>query len=983
MDGAGRVNVFARVRPIGEHEEGSTCVDANDAASTLCVKDEACAAERVLGGESLDAVMGGEGKKFTFDGVFPTSASQRDVFAKVGQPVLRECLKGFNGTILAYGQTGSGKTHSLLHQGQKGEDAGLLPRVVAGLWVHIAKDAASVYQVDVAALQVYNEQVDDLLHPSLQSGGGQNLKVQDGGAVPGLTWVRCARPDAMLQHFARARSNLVYAETKMNKSSSRSHAVFQVKITRRERAMTSEGTGAPRKIECTQGRLNVVDLAGSERVKKSGAEGARFKEATAINTSLLAFGNVVSALAAMKKHVPFRDSKLTRILDGSIGGNCKTTLLVCASPAAENSSETLSSLDFASRCMRVEVDAKVNVSVVEVSAQALLADLHPEDVGVELGPELDKLRKSSTEAVQRAEDEAKRRQKEAEAAQAEMRVLSSKAVEVEKIAKSRAEELDDLKLVQKQFQAQEDSMRIEIAKATELAEKHRAVAEAAVMDAKEQRTAADAQLTDAKAQLQIAQAATDQANKACQSAKERATKAEGVASKLSRERDAALARAQSAEKTLEASRSRMADEKNLHSANLQEVTLQKGASEEKAAVAAAEIRDLQAQAVEAALRGEALEAQLAKSTEELAQRAAAINEASELLRQLREEAEEATALLRSTHAAELRDTVSAHRVELERLREERAQEKRSFEAAAEAVLVEHAARVVALEEAHSKNVASSMEELADVRRKFEATIAETSAKHVESIAALDDHLRLESERWSADRSQLLAEHADEMESQREAFEARLAEGRESFEAGIAALEQTFAVERATLQRMVDDKVEELGRREVQWQQTKDEAVRETCERGSLQQRKLASAFKAARSITAMREETLKEEHSEIARRFAARESRPEDVQAISQQRQRMSKQEQALELQGRHLVDLSREMQNRDAMDKIFGSTGEMRAALSRGRSPLPGKKLGDTRSYPERRHASCRSSTADDLANRPLKLNQGGLVLPLHAPVL
>merc|ERR1719181_1905248 len=129
--------------------------------------------------------------------------------------------------------------------------------------------------------------------------------------------------------------------------------------------------GSAQKLSCMTARLSIVDLAGSERVKRSGVEGAQFKEATAINKSLLAFGNVVSALAARKAHVPVRDSKLTRILDGSMGGNCKTALLVCASPSMESANETLNTFEFASRAMRVQVNAKVNETVVEIDAKAL------------------------------------------------------------------------------------------------------------------------------------------------------------------------------------------------------------------------------------------------------------------------------------------------------------------------------------------------------------------------------------------------------------------------------------------------------------------------------------------------------------------------------------------------------------------------------------------------------------------------------------
>merc|ERR1719492_449487 len=140
----------------------------------------------------------------------------------------------------------------------------------------------------------------------------------------------------------------------MNRVSSRSHAVFQMRVTRHPH-------GKPH-TERTRARLCVVDLAGSERVKKSGVKGKHFKEAMAINRSLLALGNVVNALAAKKSHVPFRNSKLTRILDGSIGGKCRTALLVCVSPDATHMLETVGSLEFAARAMCVEVDPKNNRS---------------------------------------------------------------------------------------------------------------------------------------------------------------------------------------------------------------------------------------------------------------------------------------------------------------------------------------------------------------------------------------------------------------------------------------------------------------------------------------------------------------------------------------------------------------------------------------------------------------------------------------------
>ncbi|CAJ1407815.1 unnamed protein product [Effrenium voratum] len=254
---AGRVQVWARVRPP-DHGP-CNAVDCCESSKIIRVRNDVEAQ-----GESS-----GE-KEFGFDGVFSesTARAQRDVFMQIGLPVLREALRGINGTVLAYGQTGSGKTHSLLHQSAKGEEAGLLPRLVASLFLMVSQDVANVYDIEAAAVQVYNEQVDDLLHPDHQ---GNNLVVRDGGVVNGLTWIRCMKPDEMLEAFTRARANVVYAETKMNKASSRSHAIFQLRISKRER---------------------VFEAKGASKVKKSGSEGMRFQEATNINRSLLAFGHL-------------------------------------------------------------------------------------------------------------------------------------------------------------------------------------------------------------------------------------------------------------------------------------------------------------------------------------------------------------------------------------------------------------------------------------------------------------------------------------------------------------------------------------------------------------------------------------------------------------------------------------------------------------------------------------------------------------------
>jgi hypothetical protein len=381
MSGKGKVNVFSRVRPGLAREDGDQhCVTMLPDLKKCVVRLEDDAVERVLAGGSAAPGKVTE-KDFTFEGVFDEDCSQKEVYEEVGKPVLKDVLLGYNGSILAYGQTSAGKTHSLLNSGMgmdgkpDPKQAGLLPRLVAALFVHIGADTKHAYTVEASMLQIYNEHIDCLLCDDREK--GQGLAVTGKSDVKGLTWISCKTPTDMLMCFQKGRNSLVYAETKMNKSSSRSHAVFQIKISKRSRATSSAKASGGGKVEmkATFGKLTVVDLAGSERIKKSGASGAQFKEATNINGSLLAFGNVVQALAEKKKFIPYRDSKLTRILEDSLGGNCKTSLLVCCSPSIESSDETVCTLDFASRASRIEITATINETTVMVDAKSLMADV--------------------------------------------------------------------------------------------------------------------------------------------------------------------------------------------------------------------------------------------------------------------------------------------------------------------------------------------------------------------------------------------------------------------------------------------------------------------------------------------------------------------------------------------------------------------------------------------------------------------------------
>lgn len=450
---SGRVHVFCRVRPLLVTEEGS-CVAVDEDNGDLEIFEHDRTVDSLLSGSLADSTAA-ENRKFHFDGVFGGTVEQKDVFQAVGLASCRDVLRGINGCILAYGQTGAGKTHSLLASGGAG-DAGILPRVAASLFVLIGNDSQHVYDVEAAAIQIYNEQLEDLFQ-SLEK--GPNLTIGAGGEVSNLTWERCSKPDSMLELIHRARSKIVYAETKINKLSSRAHAVFQIRVTRRQRAAEGDGDGA-KMMKTTFGTLSVVDLAGSERVKRSGVVGKEFKEATNINGSLLALGNVVSALAARQRHVPFRDSKLTHVLSGSIGGNCKTSLLVCVSPTVDSASETIHALEFASRAMSVISEAKVNEGLVEVPACQLAKDLIAED--------LDGVLSDAQKLALQLEQQLEQNQRESREAMAK---AMEECQQQASLASKHASDLQQLRLEMKMALEKETSVQQELAKVTEDADK--------------------------------------------------------------------------------------------------------------------------------------------------------------------------------------------------------------------------------------------------------------------------------------------------------------------------------------------------------------------------------------------------------------------------------------------------------------------------------------------------------------------------------
>uniref|UniRef100_A0A2I3T200 Kinesin heavy chain n=2 Tax=Pan TaxID=9596 RepID=A0A2I3T200_PANTR len=291
-----------------------------------------------------DSVVIG-GKPYVFDRVFPPNTTQEQVYHACAMQIVKDVLAGYNGTIFAYGQTSSGKTHTMEGKLHDPQLMGIIPRIARDIFNHIySMDENLEFHIKVTrARQLVTK---------------TNLSVhEDKNRVPfvkGCTERFVSSPEEILDVIDEGKSNRHVAVTNMNEHSSRSHSIFLINI--KQENMETE--------QKLSGKLYLVDLAGSEKVSKTGAEGAVLDEAKNINKSLSALGNVISALAeGTKSYVPYRDSKMTRILQDSLGGNCRTTMFICCSPSSYNDAETKSTLMFGQRAKTIKNTASVNLEL--------------------------------------------------------------------------------------------------------------------------------------------------------------------------------------------------------------------------------------------------------------------------------------------------------------------------------------------------------------------------------------------------------------------------------------------------------------------------------------------------------------------------------------------------------------------------------------------------------------------------------------------
>uniref|UniRef100_A0AAX7V5Q0 Kinesin motor domain-containing protein n=1 Tax=Astatotilapia calliptera TaxID=8154 RepID=A0AAX7V5Q0_ASTCA len=314
----------------------------------------------IIRGDKFIPIFQGEdtvilgGKAYVFDRVFPTNSTQEQVYSTCAKQIVKDVLGGYNGTIFAYGQTSSGKTHTMEGNLHDHQGMGIIPRIAEDIFEHIfAMDENLEFHIKVSYFEIYMDKIRDLLDVTKT-----NLSVhEDKHRVPyvkGCTERFVTSPEEVMDVIDEGKANRHVAVTNMNEHSSRSHSIFLINI-------KQENVETEQKLS---GKLYLVDLAGSEKVSKTGAEGAVLDEAKNINKSLSALGNVISALAeGTKSHVPYRDSKMTRILQDSLGGNCRTTMFICCSPSSYNDTETKSTLMFGQRAKTIRNTVSVNLEL--------------------------------------------------------------------------------------------------------------------------------------------------------------------------------------------------------------------------------------------------------------------------------------------------------------------------------------------------------------------------------------------------------------------------------------------------------------------------------------------------------------------------------------------------------------------------------------------------------------------------------------------
>ncbi|XP_061227338.1 kinesin-like protein KIF7 [Neopsephotus bourkii] len=310
-------------------------------------------------------------RRFRFAAVLPEAAGQAAVYRACVQPLLRAFFRGFNATVFAYGQTGSGKTYTIGEASVASineDEQGIIPRAMAETFRLIDENDLIDYTVRVSYLEVYKEEFRDLLQVDTASKDIQIREDDKGNVVLcGVKESEVEGLDEVLSLLEMGNTAKHTGATHINKQSSRSHTIFTVTMEQRRGAgripLHRHPPSVPASGQVLVSKFHFVDLAGSERIVKTGNTGERLKESIQINSSLLALGNVISALGDPRRkssHIPYRDSKITRILKDSLGGNAQTVMIACVSPSSSDFDESLNTLNYANRAQNIQNKAVVN-----------------------------------------------------------------------------------------------------------------------------------------------------------------------------------------------------------------------------------------------------------------------------------------------------------------------------------------------------------------------------------------------------------------------------------------------------------------------------------------------------------------------------------------------------------------------------------------------------------------------------------------------
>ncbi|KAK7385390.1 hypothetical protein VNO78_31107 [Psophocarpus tetragonolobus] len=381
---------------VSNLEADSSWLEMENSDSPQCVRVAVnirplITSELMLGCTDCISVVPGEPQvqigshAFTYDFVYGSSGSPScEIYNDCVAPLVDALFHGYNATVLAYGQTGSGKTYTMGTNYTGEEDAkGIIPKVMETIFKRVqTMKESSDFLIRVSFIEIFKEEVFDLLDPSASRDVASTVKpalpnrvpiqiretVNGGITLAGVTEAEVKTKEEMSSYLSRGSLSRATGSTNMNSQSSRSHAIFTITM--------EQKSGDD--VLCA--KLHLVDLAGSERAKRTGADGMRLKEGIHINKGLLALGNVISALGDERKrkeggHVPYRDSKLTRLLQDSLGGNSKTVMIACVSPADTNAEETLNTLKYANRARNIQNKAVINRDPVGAQMQRMRSQI--------------------------------------------------------------------------------------------------------------------------------------------------------------------------------------------------------------------------------------------------------------------------------------------------------------------------------------------------------------------------------------------------------------------------------------------------------------------------------------------------------------------------------------------------------------------------------------------------------------------------------